>query len=91
MNFPKVPQPFVVKAIAIGLCGLVAVSVPHPGVSACVQVTVIEVITVSNLRGLCEKLNKLRGLCDNLKKTHRRCFLRKLGKQKQRRTDKDKK
>ena len=80
MNFPKVPQPIVIKAISIGLCGLVAVSIPHPGVSACVQVTVMEIVTVSNLRGL----------CDNLKKTHRRCFPRKLGKQKQRKTDKDK-
>jgi hypothetical protein len=60
MNFPKVPQRIVLKAIAISLCGLVAVSIPHPGVSACMQITVIEIVTVSNLRGLWEKLNKLR-------------------------------
>ncbi|MDB9512829.1 hypothetical protein PN499_16695 [Kamptonema animale CS-326] len=81
MNFPKVPQPIVIKVIAISLCGLVAVSIPHPFVSACAQVTMMEIVTVSNLRGL----------CDSLKKTRRRCFLRKLGKQKQIRTDKNKK
>jgi hypothetical protein len=91
MNFPKVPQPIVIKAIAIGLYGLVAGSIPHPMVNAWVSATVIEVVNPGNLQWLCGKLKGLQGLCDSLKKIHRNCLLRKLGKQKQRRTNKDNK
>lgn len=81
MNQPKKPQLphcLVVKAIAITLCGLVALSIANPGVSACAQVTVMEVVSVSNLRRLGE----------TLKKIQRQRFLRLPGKQKQRKPDK---
>jgi phage host-nuclease inhibitor protein Gam len=56
---PKFPHSFVVKTIAIILCGLVALCIANPGVSACAQVTVMEVVSVSNLQRLSKTLKKI--------------------------------
>lgn len=62
MNQPKQsqsPNPFIVKAVAIGLCGLAAVCIPNAGVSACLQATIVEVVNVRNLQRLGNKLKEI--------------------------------